>query len=175
MIVLRVMALVWRASALYPDATMADLVDVSYAAALEETPAVPAEILLAIAEHESRLRPNAVSWRGANKRVDILWMDGATMPRGSLACGLVQTIVRDRSACIDLLDPVAAMRAGVVELDEELRACRGEMTCALSAYAGGNAGLAAWRAGETTDATRFAYLFAARARQLGWSPSRSRV
>lgn len=170
--IVRAIALMWRIHQLYPSAPIVRVVIVSYVAVRAETRAVPAELLVVIAEHESDLRPRAVSWRHrGGKRVDKVVDSPCDIPeRGPMACGLVQTIARDRAGCVQLLDPTAAMAAGAAELTEELHACRGAMFCALSIYAGGGAGRRAWAAGESTQATVFAAAFHGRARRLGWSP-----
>ncbi len=168
----RALALMLRVHQLYPSAPIARVAVVSYVAVRAETHAIPAEILVAIAEHESDLQPHAVSWRKpGQKRVDRIVDNLSDIPeRESLACGLVQSIARDRESCAALLDPETAMAAGAAELTEELRACRGAMFCALAIYAGGVAGRRAWEAGQTTKATQFASVFHARARKLGWAP-----
>lgn len=172
-ILFRTLVLFVHAHALWPAAPVDRVLAASYVAAASETHAVPAEFLLAIAQHESDLQPSAVSWRfhGA-PRVDIAWDGIAPIPRGGMACGLVSSIAPDRPTCAALLEPARAMAAGVAELAEELDRCRGVMACALSIYAGGRRGLEAWRAGDVTDATRFAYYFIATARRLGWAPGK---
>ncbi len=159
-----------HAHAAWPAAPLERVAVASAAAVFAETDQVPAELLVAIAQHESDLEPRAVSWRRRGEtRVDILWVDGGRQPpaTGPLACGLVSAIAPDRASCAKLLDPTAAMAAAVAELAEEIQRCRGSMRCALSCYAGGNAGIAAWRARRRTTATGFADLFFRRAEQLG--------
>lgn len=71
---LRVLVLAAHAHAAWPTMPIERVVRASYVAVATETDAVPAEILLAIAEHESDLRPNVVSYCEADgHRVDILW------------------------------------------------------------------------------------------------------
>lgn len=164
----RALELAWHVHHVYPAAPIARVAVAAYAAAAAETEEVRGETLLAIAEHESDLRSRAVSWRRGGRRVDKVVDNELEIPRsGRLACGLVQTIAPDRAGCAKLLTPTAAMLAGVAELTEELHVCRGATICALSLYAGGQAGRVAWEAGVDTDATRFARHFAQRARQLG--------
>lgn len=167
--VMHAIALFVSAHLAYPAAPLDRLGVAVLAAAAGETERVPAELLIAIAEHESDLRPGAVSWRRADgRRVDKVVENPVEIPDGVAACGLVQTVARGRAACARLLVPGLGIAAGVAELEAELAACRGVMACALAIYAGGRAGRLAWEAGETTDATRFAALFAARAHALGW-------
>jgi hypothetical protein len=198
---LRVLALVARAHALWPAAPLEHVTAAACAAVRAEGGGVPAEILLAIAQHESDLRPVAVSWRnGDGQRVDILWSDAgvhdhderahentrtdtaiyvrapasirqASPPaRGALACGLLSTIAPGRARCAELLDPDVAMAAGVAELGEWLRSplSGGSLRLALAGYAGGVAGARAAREGIDAPAVRFADLFLARARALGY-------
>ncbi len=166
---IRFVILVGHARAVYPDAALDRIAVAAAAATLVETPTVRGELLMAIAEHESKLEPRAVSWRrGDGERMDVLWTGSVRIPAdGPLACGLASTIAPDRAVCAELMDPARAMAAAVAELAEELAACRGSLRCALSGYAGGGAGIAAWRARRRTTATAFADLFMWRAAQLG--------
>ncbi len=171
----RVVRLGVAVHAVSPSIPLDRVVVASYVAVAQETRAVPAEILLAIAIHESELEFRAVSWRDdGGKRVDRLWVDATSAPPDNrrLTCGLMQTAAVSRAACARLLDPTIAFAAGAAEFAEWLEAARGDFAGALSGYAGGNRGIAAWRAGEEADATRFARLFQRQARALGWSPIR---
>ncbi len=166
----RVLRLVIAVHATSPSIPLDRVAVASFEAVRAETDRVPAEIVATISAHESDLQPRAVSWRDAGgKRVDKVVVGVWEIPaRGPYACGMMQTVAGDRARCAALLDPAKSMAAGVAELAEELALTRGEMGAALAAYAGGRRGLAAWRAGEETDATRFSRLFLWRARQLGW-------
>ncbi len=167
--ILRTLVLIARVHALWPDMPLERVAVAAAAAVRAETDAVRAELLLALAQHESDLEHRAVSWTACGQRVDRLWADQASQPpaRGPLACGLTSAIAQDRASCAALMDPARAMRAAVTEIKEALAACRGAMGCALASYAGGNAGMAAWRARRRTTATAFAELFLRRAEQLG--------
>ncbi len=172
-IFVHVVILALRSHAAWPDAPIDRVVAASSAAVRAETSAAPAELLMAIAQHESDLEPRTVSWRrGGGKRVDRIVTSVEEVPStGPLACGLVSTIASTRDACAELLDPDRAMAAGAAELGEHAAACRGSVRCQLASYAGGSAGVRAWRAHARTSATIFAEAFIRRAEQLGasWS------
>jgi transglycosylase-like protein with SLT domain len=174
----RALVLALRARAAFPDIAPELVGQASVAAVLAETDAAPAELLVAIAEHESGLEPGAVSWRSVENpvdRVDILATSEAQIPAFGGACGLVSTMAPTRAACARLLAPLAAMRAGAAELGEHrrIRACGGSLRCALSSYAAGGSGIAAWQHHHQTTATAFADLFIRRAEQLGMEAPRS--
>lgn len=171
-ILFHAIVLALRMRAAFPDAAP-DLVDrAAIAAVIAETDLAPAALLVAIAEHESKLDPRVVSWRSVNKavgRVDISVTSLDQIPASGGACGLVSTMAPTRAGCARLLAPLAAMHAGAAEIAEHrrARACLGSLRCALSSYAGGVAGIAAWRERRSTSATAFADLFIRRAEQLG--------
>jgi hypothetical protein len=173
-LIIRVVLLIARTHAAFPAQPIERVAVAAIAAARAETPDAPAEVLLAIADHESDLQPRAVSWRGrGGQRVDILWDDRRGPPGGAgLACGLVQTVAHTRAACAELLDPITAMRAGAAELGEWLSASGGNLRVALAGYAGGWGGARDARTGARSDATAFADIFRARAYALGWRPTR---
>ncbi len=161
----RLALLVLNAHAVWPTEPI-DRVSAAASAAVDaETADVPAELLLGISEHESDLRPNTVSYVVGGRRLDNLWTNLWAPPDRLATCGYGQTVARGRAECAAAI--VAGMRPMVAELEEELASCRGDMRCALSCYAGGNAGVAAWRARRRTTATTFAALFYRRAKQLG--------
>lgn len=161
--ILRVCALAWRVHLAQPE-TPLDRVAVAAAAAVAvETDAIRAEVLVAIAAHESDLEPRAVSWRRpGGRRVDIVWTAEASPPpaRGPMTCGLGQTVASTRDACAELLDATAGMRASAAELAEWWARSRGDLRRALAGYAGGERG---FRAGRSP----FGDLFLRRARALG--------
>ena len=168
MILMRIIWLVLRVHAVYPNVPIDHVIVAVRAAVKAETSSASAPLLVAIAQHESDLRPRAVSWRRGRRRVDRVVDNPVEIPaRGPLACGLASSIAADRATCERLLDPTAAMLAAVAELTEELARCRGDVSCALSCYAGGRRGIDAWRAGLRTDATVFAAIFKRRAELLG--------
>lgn len=169
---LRVLVLVARSRAAWPEQPLERVVPACAAAARAEArTGVDAETMLAIAEHESDLRPNTVSWRDdAGRRVDKAvdnLCTGVPVDRPATS-GLVQTVTRGRAACRAMLRPGAAMLAGARELAEWRASptCRGDLKCGLAGYAGGNAGALAARAGRRTLAVQFADLFIARSRHL---------
>jgi soluble lytic murein transglycosylase-like protein len=167
---IRCLALAARAHAAWPEYSIADVTAASCAAVGAADPGVPAELLLAIAQHESDLHPNAVSWVATSgRRVDILWTrDRAPPENKALACGYGQTIVHTSRACADVI----ADHGGLVTAEHELAAwlrsplSGGSLRVALGGYAGGIAGARAAREGIDALAVRFADLFIARARRL---------
>ena len=155
-----------HAHSAWPNIPLSRITTAIEAATQTETEVVPAALLLVIAQHESDLVAATVSWRASDgKRVDTI--APMQLPQHlPLACGLVQTIAANAEQCTQLLQPIAAMRAGVAELTEELTVCKGNLKCALSIYAGGTAGHKAWQTGKAVQATRFADYFFMRTRQL---------
>lgn len=169
MTIARVLILLVHTHALWPDAPIArSLPAVSAAVEAADEYHVPAELLVAIAHHESDFVPTAVSWRDASgQRRDVLEVP-AQLPRGAV-CGYMQTIAADRLGCIEATTPIGGMRAGARELVEWLGTCRGDLHCALVGYAGGNRAVHMMRAG-TLPRGGFADLFMAHARRLGMTP-----
>ena len=188
--ILRTLALAAQMHAVWPAQPIPRVLVAAVAAERAARPGLPAELLAAIAEHESDLRPNVVSWRDAcGQRVDAVWESSSnslkplsapnsvwrsSWPENAV-CGFLQASGTP-TECMAAIDLDGAMALGVVELQEWLRACRGDLRCALAGYAGGNSGARAALSGETTLATRFADLFLARARALHdagvpWWPS----
>ena len=142
------------------------VLDASYAAVrAEDATGVDAALLLAIAQHESDLRRNAVSWRRPDgKRVDILWT-GQPTP-GWIVCGYMSASAT-RATCGAEISRDGGMELGARQVAEWMRACDGDVHCALAGYAGGWPGVRAMRAFRACDAVAFAELFVRRARQLG--------
>lgn len=176
-VLLRALALAARAHVAWPAQPLDRVAAAALAAARAERPDVPAELLLAIAEHESDLEPNAVSWRDASgNRVDILWSgDRSRLLRArAIVCGYVQASVGVQE-CAKAIERDGAMAIGARQLALWMRSplCAGSLRCALAGYAGGVRGARAASEGSETLAVRFADLFLARARSLGMpAPSR---
>lgn len=173
----RVLMLVARAHTVYPAAPL-DLVipAVREAVIAEDVLAVPAEVLIAITEHESSWDRDAISFRSEvnEMRVDMHMHDIGdvrALPARTV-CGYMQAMSHDGFDCADMIALNGGMLRGASEIREWLATCRGDLGCALAGHAGGNAGVVAWRAGRTTQATKFAAYFYARARQLGLAPQR---
>lgn len=183
--ILRIFSLITKLHTLTPQTPLDRVIPAVIAAVSQEIPerGITAELLLVIAQHESDLEPRAVSFRAqaTGHRVDLRSWANQSIPNQA-ACGLTQTIAYSPDRCKWLMSPDHAMQAVVIELLEELQACYnydrqarsgqspgakpGLMPCALSYMSGGLAGLKAWRSNQTTDATRFALYFFARARYL---------
>lgn len=108
------------------------------------TPAVSAEVLLATAWRESRFDPTWVSRRVDGVRV-VGRYRGHRRPAGStgnLFCGVTQATARTWRECVALrADDALAYRTTAAELEQWLadRRCRGDLTCAIAGYQGGNA------------------------------------
>lgn len=111
------------------------------------TPSVPAEVLIATAWRESRFDPTWVSRRVDGVRV-VGRYHGATRPAGStgnLYCGVSAATARTWRRCAELrADDALAYREAALELERWLadRRCRGDLTCAVAGYQGGNRALA---------------------------------
>lgn len=169
---IRVLLLALKVHLLWPGYPADRVIAAARAAAAAETESLPAEILVAIAQHESDLEPTAISWRGSSGvRVDILWTDQHLPTR--VVCGYLQA-AGDSGACRAAIAADGAMAMGAVELGVWARSplSRGSLRVALAGYAGGVAGARAAREGNDALAVRFADLFIARARRLGWNPNR---
>ena len=127
-----------------------------------EYPNVPAEILVAVAEHESDGRPDIVSWREGGVTYSMPFEKMEKWPHHAV-CGYLQAMASTRDACRRMIDALGGMLAGAAEIATWLRTCRGELACALSGHAGGWEGVNAWHAGKSTPATVFARHMAKRA------------
>lgn len=170
---LQVIALTARMLHLFPGATPDRALATARAAVrVEELHGLPAEMLVAIAEHESDLRPNAVSYVRAGARVDILWNSSRPLP-SRVVCGYLQAMASP-SECAAMIAVDGGMSAGAAELAQWMTTCRGDLRCALRGHAGGTA--CALRSSCSGPAAAFARLFYRRAVSLGmldgWRPSR---
>lgn len=164
---LRVIILIARAHALWPSIPIRQLAAASYVAVAAEIHDVPSEILLAIAQHESDLEPNAVSWRSDGRTVSLLWTT-QRLP-SKIVCGYVQAMSTPAS-CRAMIAVDGGMRAGAAELVEWLTTCHGDLRCALRGHAGGTA--CALRGECSPAAATFARHFYDVGRELGWKPER---
>ncbi len=131
--VVRVVLLAGATHRAWPDVPIAHVVAASVEAARCETNEIRAELLLAIAHHESDLEPHAVSWIENGHRVDRI---SGSIPDRRLVCGYLQAMA-SRSDCLAMLADDGGMSAGVLELREWLDTCHGDLTCALRGHAGG--------------------------------------
>jgi hypothetical protein len=158
---IHLMMLVLRLCLLWPQTPIVDVWRVVERSVASETRTVPAEVLLAIAHHESDLKSNAVSYVVAGHRVDRLWQHGS-LPR-RCTFGYLQAMCSPASS-VDMQTD-GGMRAGVLELEEWSRACRAGLRCMLGGHAAGNAGA------RNPSVTSFPALFLDDARRLGWKGS----
>lgn len=154
-------ALVLRAGLLWPAAPVVDVVAASWHAVNVETVDVPAAALIAIAQHESDLKPNAVSWIGPRGRVDRLWR-GERLPR-HVVCGYLQHMATG-DACAASISRGSTMADGAIELAAWVRPCRGDLRCIFRGHAGGWG--CAVRNLCSANARAFADLFYRNARRL---------
>lgn len=171
MLILRFLLLYFAAHRAWPDYEAEKLAAAcAMAVEIEDVAGVPAPLLLAIAQHESDLEPGAVSWRdAAGRRHDRVLVTNETIKiAGPLVCGYLSAMARDGFDCSMMIETTGGMLRGALEIREWLDTCRGDVRCALSGHAGGNAGMLAHREHRDTQATRFADLFTQRARVLGW-------
>lgn len=152
--------------AMWPSYDVAHVAAVaSRAADVERDTGIPAEILVAISQHESDLEPRACTWvDGHHHRHDVVLRDDQA-PRGCSVYGYLQAMCTDAATCPREMDLDGGMRAGAAELVEWLGTCGGDMTCALRGHAGGTR--CAQDARRCTDAQRaFVRMFIGRAADL---------
>jgi hypothetical protein len=166
-IALRVFFLVLRFGQVFPGAPLERVIVASVHAVRAESDGVPAEVLLAIAEHESDLQPNAVSYVSRGRRVDLLW-DGASPLPGRIVCGYLSAMGTP-ARCRETIQFDGAMTHGAAELQLWMGTCRGDVGCALRGHAGGTA-CARDVLRCSPNARTFAAMFLGRARRLGWRP-----
>lgn len=169
-ILFRALVLFSHARAAWPAVPADRVLAASLAAAAAETPAIAGELLLAIAAHESDLRPNAVSWRlpGA-PRVDLVWDQRSPLPP-RVVCGYLSAMATAGS-CAAMVARDGGMRAGAAELEEWAATCGGDVACVVRGHAGGTACAVHDRCSD--DARAFARLFLGNARRLGMPARRT--
>lgn len=165
----RVLGLAWHALHAWPEASPADVMRASVAAVAQESDELPSEVLFSIAQHESDLKPNAVSFIKDGHRVDLLWTTQALPSR--VVFGYLSAMGSPDVARAAIVAD-GGMRAGADELREWLGTCRGDLRCALRGHAGGTA-CALDEASCTASARAFARLFYARAMALGMPRTRA--
>lgn len=166
--VLATLALVVRAHAVYPNANPGALVRASWEAVGHATDETSAELLLAIAEHESDLQPCAVSYVANGTRHDMVAPGcevSATYPLPVVA-GYLQATFHDRAAARDAMRLDGAMAEGVRQLAECAADCARwgmhDESCMLREYAGGVACALDARACKP-EQRAFVWLFTSRA------------
>lgn len=96
---------------------------------------IPAELLVAIAQHESDFEARAVSYVAGGTRRDVVLRDDQAPSRGTVY-GYLQAMCTD-ATCARELDRDGAMRAGAAEIVEWLDTCHGDIACAMRGHAGG--------------------------------------
>lgn len=115
------------------------------AAVDSESSDIKAELLLAIASHESRFTPTAVSRVEKGTRVTGVprWLKPSMTVNGPYFCGVTQAEAgMSWQACRDLQDLTNSYKKTTDELHKWLSFCSrigraGDMNCALLGYAGG--------------------------------------
>lgn len=129
-----------RIAALEPSA--ADPLAHARAATASARPGIQAPLLLAIAYHESRFVPHAVSRVELGVRTGGAWPSRAPAGVGPWYCGPMQTAAGwDWALCLSLRDLRASYDDGAIVLGRWLHAARGDLRRALDGYACGWAGL----------------------------------
>lgn len=141
MVIVDVSSRVWLAMAvhaLWPSYDVAHVAAVAARAAdVARDTGIPAEVLIAISQHESDLEPRACTWvDGRHHRHDVVLRDDQA-PRGCSVYGYLQAMCADPATCAHEMDVDGGMRAGAAELVEWLATCRGDIACALRGHAGG--------------------------------------
>lgn len=124
------------------------------AAKIAETPAVSAELLLAMAYVESRYEPKSTSRvRDGERRTGVpKWESPPKEVKGPYFCGVTQaTAGFSWKRCLELRDIHTAYRATAEEITKWLSYCRNDITCALTGYGGG---FPAIKAGTSTYPAR---------------------
>lgn len=112
----------------------------AFAAKAAETPKVSAELLLAMAFVESRYIRTATSRVENGTRTTGVpkWSSPPRGVSGPYFCGVTQAQAGfSWKKCLELRDIHTAYRVTAHELQLWLRACRGDLTCALAGYGGG--------------------------------------
>lgn len=159
MALLQAFALAVRLSAFTdPDTAIAN----AFAAVSASDSSAPAEVLLAIAWHESRFDPSATSYLEDGRRRGGRWRSAKPAGSGPRFCGVMQTTAgKDWSACVAQRPLVSGYAAGASILRAWRRAARGELAPALRGYGCGFAGM-------RDGCRRFDTRVIAHARMLGW-------
>lgn len=147
----------------FPDAPPAQVIVTAYAATVASAGGIPAPLLAAIAEHESKLYPNTVTYTRDGERVDLVWDGRAALPP-FVFCGYLSAM-SSPELCRAMIADDGGMAAGASELVLWMGTCRGDVRCALRGHAGGTA--CAMRKDCTPHAAAFARLFYRRAVRLG--------
>jgi hypothetical protein len=162
--VIAVLVLAARALVAFPDADVDRVLAAAIAASnTAEVTGIPAALLIAIAQHESDLLPNAVSYRIDGRRIDLAWNGFSRLPP-RIVCGYLSAMATPAS-CASMIAIDGGMAAGSAELVEWLGSCRGDLPCALRGHAGGTR--CAILEQCSPNAAAFAALFYRRAVALG--------
>lgn len=140
-----------------PDTAIAN----AFAAVSAGDEIAPAEVLLAIAWHESRFDPSATSYLEAGRRRGGRWRSEKPAGSGPRFCGVMQTTAgKDWSACLAQRPLLSGYGTGATILRAWRHAAR-DMPAALRGYGCGFAGMR----GECRG---FDAHVIAHARELGW-------
>lgn len=133
------------------------------AAQAASSPAIPPEILLSIAWHESRFDPTATSYvDGDGVRRAGVWRSSMPAGTGPRFCGVMQTAAGHHwEDCIEQRPIVDGYRRGAEILGNWMRAAHGDLAAALRGYGCGFAGMRG-------KCRRFDSWVLAHARGLGW-------
>lgn len=112
----------------------------TFAAVISATPDIEAELLLAMAYIESRHQPEATSRVEGGVRVTGIpsWSSPSSRVTGPFFCGVTQAVAGlSWKRCLELRDIMTAYSTTSKELTVWLKACRGQISCALTGYGGG--------------------------------------
>ena len=105
------------------------------AARLASGGGIGVELLLAVADVESRYQPDSVSRVVDGRRVTGRWRSSAPAGRGPRFCGVAQAQAgSDWQRCLDLRDLRAGYRAAADELRDWLRMVGGDLAAALRGH-----------------------------------------
>lgn len=162
------LALAWRARVVYPDAAPAELARAAWEMIGVASSAEEAAVLLAMSEHESDLKPCAVSYVTGGVRHDVVPADCTVAGWYPLpvVAGYLQATFYSRAEATAAIQRDGAVVEGVAQLHECAADCRRwgmpDTACMLREYAGGVA--CARDAGQCKPAQRaFVGLFLSRA------------
>ena len=141
-ILLRALALISTIAARHPGLDPSRAAAHAIAAASASDPAVPAELLLAIAEVESDLDPTWVSRLEDGVRVTARWRSRSPAGLGPRFCGPLQTQAKwSWSACVAQRNLVLGYRLGAEEIRSWLAATHGDLAAALRGHGCGWSGV----------------------------------